>query len=178
MRNKRLTLYALCVIIFIALTVPINRSINSSVGTQLSLNKKRGNRDSNSTPLEKTFPKMPPKQHSLAAEDPARYGILVKSDDRLPHNQAQWDLNMRKALAEPKGFGGKNMKLPFEKIEKAPKEFQKQLQRIEERIKAFEKLKRNNPDDQDVEKKLQTLYMLKATLTALEGDMTSKFLKD
>ena len=103
-----------------------------------------------------------PKDNILVSEDPAQYNIQVLTDKNLSLSQAQWDVNMKTALLHSKTAG------PMEGGEKTPKELKERLNRINRQIKDLEKIDRKGPGNQSEEMKLQSLYILKSSLTVLE----------
>lgn len=102
------------------------------------------------------------KDNILISEDPARYNIQVLTDTDLSLSQAQWDANMRTALLHSEAAGYRKGG------EKTPKEIKERLNRINKQIKDLEKTGPEGSGNQAEEMKLQSLYILKSSLTVLE----------
>lgn len=117
-----------------------------------------------------------PKNNTLISEDPARYNIQLLTDRDLRLSRAQWDVdiwdvNMKKALLHSNAAGHMG------RGEKTPKELKERLSRINRQIKGLEKTGRKSPGDQAEEMKLQSLYILKSSLTVLEEATEEKIPK-
>lgn len=135
------------------------------------------------TPLYKTSasrltqPKELPRQRTihrtLIPENPAQYGIISQSAADQPRNQVQWDIFMDKVLVKSGLLEQENAKPALEIIKKTPEEFQTRVKEINDRIAVFEQKKIENPSDEDAQKRLQTLYMLKAMIQAMENKITA-----
>ena len=173
--DKRYILIILSIILSIILTIPINRLIVSSIGH--SLPSKIEADETNSSPsslqsaktIARTITKRP-----LIPTSPAKYGIVDQTEETMPRNQLQWDLYTEKVLVKSKALDRMDEKKAFAGIKKTSREFKKRMNEINDQIKMYEKIKRNNPADPDAENKLESLYMLKATLTALESKIVIK----
>ncbi len=98
----------------------------------------------------------------LISEDPAKYSIQVLTDNDLSLSQTQWDVHVRTALLH-----SKTAELTAGD-EKTPKELKEKLNRINRQIKDLEKTDQKSPDDQSAKMKLQSLYILKSSLTVLD----------
>ena len=168
MENKRdiLILTVTLIILFMFFIGLTNTLINSYVNDP-SIFKERYENIA-AIPLEpvKTI-LQEPEDNILISENPAQYNIQVLTDKDLALSQAQWDVNMKTALlnsktAEPVA-GGK----------KTPKELKERLSRINREIKDLEKRDRNASGNQAEEMKLQSLYILKSSLTVL-GEQTGE----
>lgn len=114
-----------------------------------------------------------PKNNTLISEDPARYNIQVFTDRDLRLSQAQWDVdiwdvNMKEALLHSNAAGH------LGRGGKTPKELKERLGRINRQIKDLEKIDRKGPGNQTEEMKLQSLYILKSSLTVLEEQTDDK----
>lgn len=102
------------------------------------------------------------KDNILVSGDPAQYNIQVITNKDLSLSQAQWDVNMRTALLHSEA-GGR-----MEGEKKTPKELKERLNRIDRQINDLEKIDRKGSGNQAEEMKLQSLYILKSSLTVLE----------
>ena len=169
--DKRYILIILSIILSIILTIPINRLIVSSVGR---LPNKIETDVSNPSPSIAPSTKTLTTKHPLISANPAKYGIVVQTEETMPRNQLQWDLYTEKILVKSKALDRMDEKKVFAGIKKTPRELKKRMNEINDQIKMYEKIKRNNPADPDAENKLDSLYMLKATLTALESKIVIK----
>ena len=76
---------------------------------------------------------------------------------------------MKKALVQSRALEALEDQDAFAGMKKTPQEFKKRLQMVDERIKGYERITQNNPSDEESQEKLQTLYMLKSTLTAMQS---------
>jgi hypothetical protein len=110
---------------------------------------------------------------SLIPSDLAGYQIIPQRINRFTNNQRYWDELTEKAvggsgvLEDEEGgiFKGATM---------TPAQFQKQLQRINGRIEEYEQIVVREPGNDYAQKKLNDLYMLKSSISALEKNLTDK----
>lgn len=174
MRIKQhiLSLTIILVILFIFFIGVTNRLINSYVNDSSIFKKRHENvivipRESVETFLQK------PEDNALIPEDPAQYNIQVITDRDLYLRQARWDVNMwndnmRNALLHSKSAGpmAEGNRVPAGR-EKTPKELKERLSRINRQIKELEKTERRSSRKQVEEMRLQSLYILKSSLTVL-----------
>jgi hypothetical protein len=174
MQNKQhiLNLTIILLILLIVLIGVTNRLISSYVN-DLDIFK---NRHENVTAIPqepvKTF-LQGPKNNTLISEDPAQYNIQVLTDRDLYLSQAQWDVdiwdvNMKKALLHSNAAGH------MERGKKTPKELKERLSRINRQINDLKKIDRKSPGNQTDELELQSLYILKSSLTVLEEQTVQK----
>ena len=172
MQNKQhiLSLAITLVILFVFFIGLTNTLINSYVNDPGILKEKR--EDVAAIPPEPVkILSQEPTDKILISEDPAQYNIQVLTGKDLPLSQMQWDVNIRTALLHSKTAG------PMEGGKKTSKELKERSNRINRQIKDLEKIDRKNSDDQAEEMKLQSLYILKSSLTVLEeaaGEKTPK----
>ena len=159
--------FVLFIGIFLLLTIPINCFIHSAIENYPTTKPGKEERTSGTGKQVKTFPKLTAK-HLLIPEDPTKYNITVQREYDLPANQAQWDMFLKKNLAQSKNFEHPLESKDSQKGLKTPRGYTKQRRIIEERIKMFEKQLQKNPEDRDLRERLQILYMLKSTLNSLE----------
>lgn len=172
MNDKRHKFLIALTIIFIFVVIGINRLIYFSLkdeNTSLP-ESKVGLKPAQ---LVKSVSKTSVKR-SVASQDPRRYGIVVQKEYRLSPGQAEWDNNLKMALGSKRTLDSLSRQNAFEGLNKTPKEFERQLQKINERIKTYEGLAHKDPSDEDVNQKLQALYMLKSTLVTLQDKVVIK----
>ena len=174
MLNKR-TIILLSIFIFLLIfTSRINQIINSVIGGE-SVAKKTVEGEENfeadppGSPIDSNHVKNP-----LTPDAPARYGIFVQKQENLPHNQNQWEQHMKKVLVKSGALNSLEEQKAFDSVQKSPEEYKKRIQIIDERIRNYEKIVQNNPSDEEAQGKLQTLYMLKSTLTVMEKNIVEK----
>ena len=120
-------------------------------------------------PLELDKPLLQkPTDDLLTPEDPTEYNIQVFRDKALSISQAQWDINMKTALLYSPTTVYK------EDGKKTPRELKERLSRINRQIKDLEKKRQEDPGDQTEEMRLQSLYILKSSLTVLDQTAETK----
>jgi len=155
-------IYALtAVAFFIVVSIHVNRLINSSLKDKTV--EQEGSEDKSVlAPSVKLHP-----------EDPSKYGIVVKKEDHIPGNQASWDAVMKKSFSQADVFNRMKDGAAFAEVKKSSKQIQEKLQRLNDRIKGCEKIKRANPGDTEIENRLQSLYRLKSTLTLLQDKISN-----
>ncbi len=105
--------------------------------------------------VEKFVPKAA--QHLLVPEDPRKYQVQVYKPKDVSLTQIDW--NNRAQQLTPISQGAARTK-------QDAKALQLKIQTLDRQIKNYEKLARRNPSDYKIKENLQTLYMLRATLTA------------
>jgi hypothetical protein len=160
-KNPLLSLAITLVVLFIFFIGLTNTLITSYVNDPGIFKKRHENIAAIPLGPVKTLLKEP-KDNILISEDPARYNIQVLTDKDLSLSQAQWDVNMRTALLHSKTAR------PVEGRKKSPKELKERLDRINRQIKDLEKTGPEGSGNQTEEMKLQSLYILKSSLTILE----------
>ena len=176
-----LSLTIILVILFVFLIGVTNRLISSYVNDSSIFEKRHKNVVAIPQEPVKTF-LQEPKDNTLISEDPAQYNIQVLTDRDLYLNQAQWDVNiwdvnMKKALLHSKAAGHMERNRMLEGGKKIPKELKERLSRINRQIKEQEKTGRSSSGNQVEEMRLQSLYILKSSLTVLEEEAGEKIPK-
>ena len=173
MRIKRhiLSLTIILVILFILFIGVANRLISSYVNDSSIFKKKYENVAALPRGPAETFLQKP-EDNALIPQDPAQYNIQVFADRDLRLSEAQWgadiwDTYMKNALRNSKSAGPMGEDRILAEGEKTPKELKERLSRINRQIKELEKTGRENSRNQVEEIKLQSLYILKSSLTAL-----------
>ena len=174
MQNKQhvLSLTITLVILFIFSIGLTNTLINSYVSDPGIFKEKREDVAAIPRKPAKTL-LQEPQNNTLISEDPARYNIQVFTDGDLRLSQVQWDVdiwdvNMKKALLHS------NAARHMDRGGKTPKELKERLGRINRQIKELEKTDRKSPGHQTEKIKLQSLYILKSSLTVLEEQTGEK----
>jgi len=100
--------------------------------------------------------------------------IKVQKQSMLLKNQHYWDSNTKVILEETDVIERMDEENAFSGNEMTPEQFEQQLQRIDGRIREYELRVQNNPADDYAREKLQSLYMLKATVGGLENVVVTK----
>ena len=157
------------VIFFISLSV-INRAIRFkalSSSTLLQDNKTDKDRDSKENFIEENS------QYHVKPSDPAQYNIKIQGQYDIPLTEQQWEYKMRQGLAGARGSERSSQQI-LQGIKKTPEEIEQQIADLDVQIKEFDAISLNNPADQKAREKLQTLYMLKATLMVVKDKLTGK----
>ncbi len=172
MRDRKdiLILTITLVILFMFFIGLTNTLINSYVNDPSTFQERR--EDIAASPREpvKAFLQKP-EDNVLIPADPAQYSIEVITDKELSLSQDQWDANIKTVLLHLK------TSLPMEGKGKTPKELKERLNRINRQIKDLERINRKGSGGQTDEIKLQSLYILKSSLIALEETTGEKILK-
>ena len=111
-------------------------------------------------------------KYHLVADDPAKYNIKSQGEHDVPLTEQQWEYRMRQGLkSSPSSH--ENPGLSLEGVQKTPEEIEKRIKDLTAQIKAQETIILNNSGDRHAQDKLQTLYMLKATLMVLKEKVAS-----
>ena len=161
-----LSLTIILLILLIVLIAVINKLISSYVNNPGIFKNRHENVIAIPQEPVKAFLQRP-KNNTLISEDPARYNIEVITDRDLRLSEAQWDVDiwdvhMKKALLHAHAAEH------LEREKKTPKELKERLSRMNRQIKDLEKIGRKSPGNQTEEMKVQSLYILKSSLTILE----------
>ena len=157
--------------VFLALTFPINWAIRNLTEGK------------SEKPLPITQAQNKPQKTMVvfkqpSAKNPGKYGILTSTNLQIPKTQSAWDHSIKKQLTDPKIVERLTKDGVLENAGKTPSEYRRQLKLLTDRINRYEKIAKSNPSDESSRETLQNLYMLKATLTALETKITTKGSKD
>ncbi|MCK5014307.1 MAG: hypothetical protein KAS66_10850 [Candidatus Omnitrophica bacterium] len=171
----RYALYAIIASVFVFFIT--FRAINISVDRQLKIQipEKR-------KPLSARLPVKPVIVEQIKEKvlpeiifsDPEEYNIKTQERGALLQNQRRWNSSMRKTVREADIIDRMSEGDAFKGIKKTPEQFRQQLERIEGRIREYEKRVQNDPGDDAARKKLQGLYMLKATVKGLKKAVVEK----
>jgi len=98
-----------------------------------------------------------------------QYGIYEHAQTKDFWNDQQWEAYVKRTLDETHVLDAQESEKAFVGIKKTPQEFQKRLKDLNRRIQYYEDLKRKDLNNEDIQKKLENLYILKSTLLALEN---------
>ncbi len=103
----------------------------------------------------------------------AKMGIFIQSKENIPRTPLQWDHYMKKVLIDSKVLEQPSAKEAMTKMAKTPEKYTKRMEEVNARIKSFEEKLAADPLNEDVEKRLQALYMLKALGEVLKDKIVS-----
>jgi len=157
-------------IIFFVLVIISNRWIASSLNKPAITPKATSKITVDEIIAEKLKAQNNAKQ-GLEPDDPAEFGIIAHRTHEIPRTQIQWDFNMKRYRSKSNVFTQLKKNKAFKGAQTSPASYQGQLQRINQRINDYEILRRAQPYDPDIQKKLQKLYMLKSTLRIMESSL-------
>jgi len=107
-----------------------------------------------------------PKQFERAA-DPKNYGIEESRNEDVSRSEEGWASAMSDTLSQPEFMEALNQQGILEDLKNNPQKINERLERVEEETKQQEIRVRQFPTNPDEKDRLQSLYMLKATLKAL-----------
>ena len=111
---------------------------------------------------------------NINSSDPEAYNIKGQERDLLFSNQHRWNSVMKSAVKESDIIDRMSEGDAFKGIKKTPEQFRDQLERIEGRIREYEKKVQADPGDDHARQKLQGLYMIKATVKGLKKAVMEK----
>ncbi len=173
MNDNRYKILVTLTVAFFLIVIAINRFIYSSVKEKKVPYSSKKMITPKPSELVKTTSKVPSK-HAVTSQDPHKYGIVAQKEFQLSPSQAEWDNNLKVTLGTRKILNSLSHQNAFEGLAKTAGEYERQQQKINERIKVYEGLAHKNPNDEDVNQKLQALYMLKSTLAVLKDKVVTK----
>lgn len=152
--------------IFLLSIILMNRFVRSSLKQSVKVDAvEPGPEGSADRPAAKIIGKYP-----LNEDDPAKYNIKVQGRSDVPLTEQQWEYQMRQGLSGVGQAGDPSLA----GVEKTPQEIEGQLQEINSQIKEYEAITLSNAGDHKAQERLQTLYMLKATLNILKDKVTKR----
>ncbi len=125
------------------------------------------------SPPESVPPEVPPKS---GVPEPPAVSRHVDVDTMTPgeaRDPASWDLQMEKILGHPRVLKRIEEKGTFRDMRQSPEEYQKKMRWIDARIRETQAAGRSHPQDEEIQRQLQDLYMLKSSLQSLEHVVTS-----
>ncbi len=108
----------------------------------------------------------------VKASDISSYQIVPQRKSNLFKNQQYWNVLTREAFSES-GMESRLKSGEMKGVLRTPKQFKKQVRRIDQRIEECKKKIRKNPDDAYSRRKLQDLYMLKSMVKILKETSVS-----
>ncbi len=173
MNEKHLTILACIIIPLMLITIPINSFINSLLEDDYSFTISKPVPYPKSKAQEENQPKATV-HFELAAQDPRKYGITVQAGDVGPRTQWQWEYYVKNSLKNSDFLSRIDDKLAAGWMKMKPQEFERRMRELNGQIQRYEDIRQKDPSDQTAEKKLETLYMLKSTLAALEEKIVVK----
>jgi hypothetical protein len=110
---------------------------------------------------------------NLTAADPNQFGIETEDKNGVVKTENDWASQMGKTLNEPAVAQAMAQQGLLEELKNNPERIKEKLDRVEEEIKLQEVRVRQHPTDSDEKDRLQSLYMLKATLTSLNEKVSA-----
>ena len=99
--------------------------------------------------------------------------LSIKRSD-LPKHEEGWKKYVEKIIEESKILETPQGQAALEKMKIENTEFQGKMQRVEEQIKFFEEQKMAKPLDEQMDKRLETLYKLKALGNILQNKVITE----
>jgi len=160
-----------CVLLFIVGVFTMNRSVDRQMGAQMQA-------PASEVALRAEAPAPQPAladgPRQLEASDLSHYRIIPQKLNRFTNNQRYWDSMTENALGQTDTIGRMEKGGIFKGATMTPVEFQKQLQRINGRIEEYEQIVIREPGNGHAQKKLNDLYMLKSTISALKPAIVGK----
>ena len=167
--DRRYVNIAIVGLIFLVVSLPLNRLIGKSLDSTLQAPHKTQAISFHTDQPPQKIALKPPQQ-----QNPSKLGIIAKPENDKLKLQAEWDQNMKKILVQSKALDDLEKRDALDEIRKTPQEFKNRLKLINDRIRRYEKAKQANPSDEDAQRNLENLYMLRATLLALEEKIIKK----
>lgn len=104
------------------------------------------------------------KEHVLKETDLSPYSITSQGDNRILKSQQFWDNHAKKTIGGGAPGGG----------QWTPDQIDRQISRIDGRIREFQGRVQYNPDDEYAQRKLQGLYMMRSTMKTLRENVINK----
>ena len=101
-------------------------------------------------------------RRNLVPDDPAQYGIVIRSKADQPRSEEEWGLYLENKIKKSGVLESKKAEEVFVNIQKTPEAYDQRINEIDARINHFEEIKNTNPSDTEAERHLQKLYQLKA----------------
>jgi len=111
----------------------------------------------------KVIPKVKKPLHKLVPEDPAKYGIVsIQSRSFVGKFQFFWDERMERLIEKTGVFSTREGKKMLKEIKDMGGDFNKKIESINNNIASLEKEYDENPSDKKIQRRLNSLYKLKA----------------
>jgi hypothetical protein len=155
--TKKTLLYLLMVLL-VGFIVYINHKVDDSAKLQTAAS---GTTSSSPQPAEQ-------KQEAadLVGENAEGYGIGLEKTEETGKNEGEWTAEMSKTLDQSATLDSMGQGV-WEDLKNNPARLKEKLERVEEELRQQEVKVRQYPTDPDQKSRLQSLYMLKATLNAM-----------
>jgi len=102
------------------------------------------------------------------------YTIKVQKDSVLLENQYYWDSNTEAILKGTDAIQRLESEGAFAGNKMTAEQYQQQVDRIDGRIREYERMVQEDPGNEAAHEKLRSLYMLKASLGGLEAAVVEK----
>jgi hypothetical protein len=112
-------------------------------------------------------------RNPLVPEDPSKYGIVSLERFYAPKTQAEWDAHIEKIFKDSQVLESQEGKNAIAKMATTEKQFNKTVEDVDKEIVHFEEERRENPFDEKIENRLQTLYKLKALSKVMKDKVTT-----
>jgi len=103
-----------------------------------------------------------------AADD---YGIGVEHEQAMNRSQMQWDFELKRSRDYAGHLKTSDRQEKIVRVQKSPEEYAAQLKLLDEQIRELEVRVKRNPYDDKGQERLQSLYMLRATLSIFKKDI-------
>ena len=94
--------------------------------------------------------------------------MLVQDQFQKPTNQQEWDLLVNKSIIRSNALFRLEENNNLQNIHKSQEEINSQLTNIDQRIEYVRSAIQSRPQDTELQKRLERLYMQRATLLALQ----------
>ena len=166
MRNPRKQFLILLAVFLLSMMI-LNRFIGSAFKSHNARETKKKPEFKQPEVFDESKSKYHPKE-----DDPAKYGVAVQGQYDIPLTEKQWEYKMRQGLSSS-STADPALVESLQGVEKSPQEINERLTDLNAQIKEYEATTLNNPNDRKAQERLQTLYMLKATLVVLRDQVTS-----
>jgi len=170
MANQRQKLILFFFSGFFILIILINLGIRSTLESSKASNAAKAEEGKDQAKTREVFIEENSEYH-LAPDDPAKYNIKFQGEYDIPLTEKQWEDRMRQSLRQS-SLNDKHPEQLLEGVKKTPEQIDAQIADLQAKIKEYEAIALSTGDEKAKEK-LQTLYMLKATLTVLKDKVTS-----
>ncbi len=104
----------------------------------------------------------------LVPEDPAKYGmVVIPPNAPQPQSEIEWERYIRSGIEQNKVLDTPQAKEVLDQAKMDREKFQKNVSKVDEHIAKLEKEKEGKPFDDAINKRLNTLYKLKAASNIL-----------
>ena len=160
-------------LILFGLNVVILRNLEKSLKTQPRMATDLSDMVSESS---ETLPARSPQldqplPEGLVPDQPEDFNITFENEQNLVRTQMQWDFELKRARDQAGHLRTSDPQERFVHVRKSPEEYASQLKLLDTQIKELEEKKRKSARNQVLRDRLQTLYMLRATLTIFKDEI-------